>query len=902
MSDLEKLKAALKDRYELERELGAGGMATVYLAQDIKHDRKVAVKVLKPELAAVLGAERFVQEIKTTANLQHPHILPLFDSGEAKGFLYYVMPFIDGETIRDKLNRETQLGVEEALKITAEIADALDYAHRNNVIHRDIKPENILIHDGRPMVADFGIALAVSAAAGGRMTETGMSLGTPHYMSPEQATADKELTNRSDIYSLGSVLYEMLTGDPPHTGSSAQQVIMKIVTDEAESVRHHRKSVPQNVAAAVAKSLQKLAADRFGTAKDFAAALTDPDFGFQQTGKAAFEFGGAASGWKRLSLASLAIASFFAVAFLWVLNRPEAELPVSRYSVTIEDGNRLSWGSGIAISNDGYQLIYPTADASGRTAFWVKERDQIRARMIPGTQDGVAPSFSPDGRHLAFAWRSAVVSARRVSLDGTPPLTVSDSGMGSDGMSWGYDGFIYLDGLTLGGTTGIARVQESGGFQENVTTIDTAAGEVDHIWPHALPNGRGVLFTIMKRGPSIEEAEIAVVDLDTKEHKILIRGLIPHFVPPNFLIFLHADGVLRAVKFDQDRLEIHGDPVAMVEGVSLPAFGGITVGGVNIGVSHTGTLVYGTRDREGEGLFELITIGRDGTIEDLDVDAMAGANRDFSLLEGSVLRVSPDGRRLAFVKPSSEGSQLWMMDLPDGVPSKFTFEGRNNVEPYWSPDGEYVVFVSDRGGVRSFYRKRADGSAAPELFVDLNLPVHTGVLSPDGEWLIYGPLAGAFDIHGIRPGQDTVPIRLLDSDASELGPQISPNGEWLAYISSEQGGNEVFIRPFPDVETTRYQISTNGASNVFWSRSGREIFFVSNDFRLYAVSLDFLPGGRVAVREPELLFSIPGGVAIDVLPGDQNFIVLRYRTDGISGRLIVVENWVEELRQRFETN
>ncbi len=202
-----RLSTALADRYKLERHLGEGGMATVYLAEDLKHKRKVAVKVLRPELTAVLGAERFVQEITTTANLQHPHILPLFDSGEADSFLYYVMPFIDGETLRDKLNRETQLGIEEAVRITTDVADALDYAHQQGVIHRDIKPENILLHSGRPMVADFGIALAVSAAAGGRMTETGMSLGTPHYMSPEQATAEKDLTNRSDIYSLGCVLY-----------------------------------------------------------------------------------------------------------------------------------------------------------------------------------------------------------------------------------------------------------------------------------------------------------------------------------------------------------------------------------------------------------------------------------------------------------------------------------------------------------------------------------------------------------------------------------------------------------------------------------------------------------------------------------------------------------------------
>ncbi len=278
MSDTQpsRLAAALADRYRIERELGQGGMATVHLAEDLKHDRKVAIKVLRPELAAVLGAERFLAEIKTTANLQHPHILPLFDSGEADSFLYYVMPYIEGETLRQRIDREGQLGVEEAVRIARDVADALDYAHRKEIIHRDIKPENILLQDGRPVVADFGIALAVSAAGQGRMTETGLSLGTPHYMSPEQATADRDLTARADIYSLGSVLYEMLTGAPPHTGASVQQVIMKILTEEAGPVTRLRRSVPPNVAAAVAQAVEKLPADRFETAGDFRAALT-PD-------------------------------------------------------------------------------------------------------------------------------------------------------------------------------------------------------------------------------------------------------------------------------------------------------------------------------------------------------------------------------------------------------------------------------------------------------------------------------------------------------------------------------------------------------------------------------------------------------------------------------------------------
>ncbi|MDZ4864109.1 MAG: serine/threonine-protein kinase, partial [Gemmatimonadota bacterium] len=268
-----RLTQALADRYRVERELGQGGMATVYLAQDLKHDRQVAIKVLRPELAAVIGAERFLSEIKTTANLQHPHILPLFDSGAADSFLFYVMPFIEGEALRDRLTREKQLPIADAVRIASEVASALDYAHRHNVIHRDIKPENILLHDGRALVADFGIALAASKAGGSRMTETGMSLGTPTYMSPEQAMGEREITARSDVYALGCVTYEMLIGEPPFTGPTAQSIVAKVMTADPVGLIAQRKSVPPAVEDAVLTALAKLPADRFASAAEFAAAL-----------------------------------------------------------------------------------------------------------------------------------------------------------------------------------------------------------------------------------------------------------------------------------------------------------------------------------------------------------------------------------------------------------------------------------------------------------------------------------------------------------------------------------------------------------------------------------------------------------------------------------------------------
>jgi serine/threonine-protein kinase len=273
MPDIGQLTRALADRYAIDREVGAGGMATVYLARDLKHNRSVALKVLKSELGAVLGVERFLAEIQVTANLQHPNLLPLFDSGEAAGLLFYVMPFVEGESLRARLDREKQLPVDEAVRIAVAVAGALDYAHRHGVIHRDLKPENILLHEGQPLVADFGIALAVSNAGGARVTQTGLSLGTPQYMSPEQASGDRAIDARSDISSLAAVTYEMVAGEPPHTGPTAQAIMARLMTAEPKPLSVLRSSAPFHVEAAVGRALAKLPADRFSTAREFAESL-----------------------------------------------------------------------------------------------------------------------------------------------------------------------------------------------------------------------------------------------------------------------------------------------------------------------------------------------------------------------------------------------------------------------------------------------------------------------------------------------------------------------------------------------------------------------------------------------------------------------------------------------------
>ena len=394
-----RLNAALEGRYRIDREIGEGGMATVYLADDLKHERKVALKVLKPELAAVVGAERFLAEIKTTANLHHPHILPLFDSGEADSFLFYVMPHVEGESLRQRIDREKQLPVDEAVQITTAVAQALQHAHDRGVIHRDIKPANILMQDGQPVVSDFGIALAVGAAGGTRLTETGLSVGTPFYMSPEQATGDQQVGPPSDTYALAAVLYEMLTGEPPYMGTTAQAVLGKIIQGAPVSVTQIRKSVPTNVGAAIRRALEKLPADRFTGAQEFAKALADSGF---RHGEEVFAGVAAAQGpWNRLTVATTGVAALATLAFGWSLLRPEPPQPASRQVLSTEGWASMSVEFGLygAIAPDGSSMILPVGSP---VQLAVKMRGSTEIAPIQGTEGGRTVVYSPDAQWIAY--------------------------------------------------------------------------------------------------------------------------------------------------------------------------------------------------------------------------------------------------------------------------------------------------------------------------------------------------------------------------------------------------------------------------------------------------------------------------------------------------------------------
>jgi len=866
---IERLTAALADRYTIERELGSGGMATVYLAQDLKHDRKVALKVLRPELAAVLGAERFVQEIKTTAALQHPHILPLFDSGEAEGFLYYVMPFIEGETLREKLNRETQLTIEEAVRITTDVADALDYAHQQGVIHRDIKPENILLHNGRPMVVDFGIALAVSAAAGGRMTETGLSLGTPHYMSPEQATAEKELTPRSDIYSLASVLYEMLTGAPPHLGGSAQQIIMKIVTETPAPVTKMRRSVPPNVAAAVVKGLEKLPADRFQSAGDLAHALGDPSFATtpstpvgQITGKKAY-----------LPWGLLAAAL---VALLYVVGSrpssgPAPEAPLVRATLDLA-ANQVITGPYLAISSDGRSIALQGSD-DGVQQILVRSLADEAFAPVPNTDGGSSPFLSPDGTQLAFRGGGAL---RQVPTQGGP-VTVIDGDADQANGYWNSDGTLYYP---TSYKSGIWR-KSPGGASEMLTRPDSA--ELAHWHPQLLPDGRHVLFTAFRT--PIDSAAIAVVDQKTSERRTVLRGAVHgRYVQTGHLLYARANTIF-AIAFDPKALATRGQPFAVVEDVAMSHPEGLAT----FAVSDNGVAVY-VRASEYDAPSDLVWVDRQGNATPAVPERAAWA--------GPAL--SPSGRSIAVaVTRPGEASDVWVLDPARGARSPLTVGGGADFQPLWTPDGERVIYATETP-VFSLFWRRADGSAAPQPLVVEPFDNYPFSFTADGSRLLFESVTlPESSIKSVAlDGSGSVETIQAPATGDLASPQLSPDGRLLAFTSEQSGREEVYVVSWPSMEN-RQTVSLDGGTEPRWTKSGRELVF-RHGTAFLALTVDSksseLGTPRVLFNAP-IVDNEPSRTTYDVTADGERFIMATRPPERAPRRVMVITNFFEVLKR-----
>ena len=905
MEGLERLQSQLTGRYSIEREIGRGGMATVYLARDVRHERQVALKVLDPELGAVLGAERFLGEIKVTANLQHPNLLPLFDSGEADGLLFYVMPFVDGESLRARLDREKQLPVDEAVRYGVAIANALDYAHSHGVIHRDLKPENILLQAGQPVIADFGIALAVSKAGGARITQTGLSLGTPQYMSPEQATGDRSIDGRTDVYSLAAMVYEMLTGEPPHIGTTSQAIIAKLMTEEPRPITTLRRNVPPHVNAAIRHALEKLPADRFATAHEFAAALATPG-AMPATDHAAA--GGPAAGavaptappsrWRRLAiplLAGVALASLGVAG--WSLARGGAAARVTRFGVAFSDDQEPNPNAEFALSPDGSLLAYVGPGGTG-AQLWLKARDRYSATPLGGTANARTPTFSPDGQWIAFVQANQL---KKIPVTGGAALTLADS-VAYRGLAWLDDGTIVF--ARFGGKA-LSRVSASGPPASALWRTDTGA----LVNLQALPGSRGVLFARCVGATCDREMDAWVVDLRTaRAHRLVSGAAKVYYAPTGHLVFVRRDGAGLAVAFDLGALTVSGAAVPVLDSVAgdlSPALSMSADGSVIMRSGRT-SFVRATHN--------LVWLDRAGRESPVDSSwafqlTLGGLNRGWSL--------SPDGKRVAIGINTDAGDDIWIKQLPRGPLSRLSFDSAAESRPRWSSDGRSVTFLSGGQGsaVLGVVRRAADGTGKDEVVQrGRGANITEFVASPDGKWMLFRTggavnAAGARDISAMRVGTDSVPRPLLASPtADESAIALSPDGRWIAYQSTETGHAEVYVRPFPNVDAGKWQVSTAGGTAPLWARSGRELFFVNSNREMVAVPVT-VAGASLQLGERKTLFRLrdeyylteqENYTPFDISPDGQRFLMARQvrAAERERGTLLFVDNWFEELRQK----
>jgi serine/threonine-protein kinase len=870
-------------------------MATVYLAQDLKHGRAVALKVLKSELAAVIGAERFLSEIRTTATLQHPHVLPLFDSGVAEvdsprltvdrrpstvDVLYYVMPYVEGESLRDRLTREKQLPIQDAVRIASEVASALDYAHRHGIIHRDIKPENILLHDGSALVADFGIALAVSNTAGHRMTETGMSLGTPQYMSPEQAMGEREIGPRSDVYALGAVTYEMLTGDPPFSASTAQAIVAKVMTEKPAPPSRVRDRVPQAVEEAVLTALEKLPADRFATAAEFAAALVSDGVPVRRRDVPAPRHSRAIVPW------AIAAAGILASAYLLTKRDSRPSAPPATYSVATP-GLKLSAsydaGTAFAISRDGSRMVYVANAGDGGSILMLRERNDPTPHAIRGSDGAQSPAFSPDGQWVLFIARNHLF---KLAAEGGAPVELATvRSVFAPNASWmDNDRIIFnTDPVRLG------AVPAAGGPVDTIAQMDSLGYAA---MPAAVPGTDVIVATRCTNNCS--HTDVLAFDLRTHQQRVLLPNTSRAWpMPGNILIAVRADGTVIGARWDPGRLQLTSEPVTLLSVVALN-LGAIPL----MSISDDGALLYMPPSGGTSEAVTAVRVDRSGHVTTLDPDWHG--NFQYPAL-------SPDGRRLAVSVGTPGRSDIWVKQLDTGPLTRLTFDGTLNYRAAWLPDGRSLSFSSDRDGLTHVYTVRADGSGKPERVMPQDTTqVDESLWSADGHWLIYrsGVVDATRDIYARATSGDTTRHTLAAGNYDEYAPALSPDGHWLAYVSVESGREQVFVRPFPDAGRARWPVSTSGGYSPVWSHSGRQLFYVSAADSMMVVDVsassapEFVTGAAHALFSTSMLQVDPYHPGFGLAPDDRSFIMLsRDSATASPGNLTIVLHWLDEARR-----
>ncbi len=808
------------------------------------------------------------------------------------------MPYVEGESLRDRLDRERQLPVKEAVALAEAVASALDYAHRHGVIHRDIKPENILLHEGNPLIADFGIALAISAAGGGRITETGVSLGTPHYMSPEQAAADRDLSARSDVYSLGCVLYEMLAGDPPHTGPTPQSVLMRILTEEPRSVTDARKSVPAHVAAALTKALEKLPADRFDSAGEFGRALGDEGFTYAATGAStSVESGGPrrsergdstqptrwltdVRSWVTMGALMVAAVSLGTDVLRGRGGAGEGRLDaaVTRFEV---DLGRLQVPSQLAVSPDGTLLVFASAAPGGLTQLYMRRSDEVVVEPIPVTLNASDPVFSPDGEWIAFVVDG--VELKRIPARGGAPLSITTLRPSILNPSWGLDGSILF-----AGQEGLYRVAVGGGG-EPVHILATTL--LSSHFPKYLPGRTSVLYTHQS---FTVEPELRLLDVESGEVTFLGPGWDARYLETGHLIYASPGGSMVAAPFDVDRGEITGPSVPIIDAVAT----GPDYRGLPFAMGQSGSAVYAVGvSSVAETLVEVDLEGRESPIRGLTVGNFSGPRYD------------PTGRYISY----QFNGDLWILDLVLGTRDTLQ-EARPSFNATWSADGSKIAFTQARRPSAELFqiliRDTSLESPAEPLIESVNFIVPTA-WSPDGSRLLYTAWppdgsqrhssefqnlvqAGTEDIWIVDTDSLAATEPYLRADGWNDGwASLSPDGGWAAYQSNEEGSNAVYVRTFPD-PGEKIKVSEGDGIGPRWS--GSRIFYRNGD-TTKVTNVRTEP--TFEVLSHETLFSGPYS-GIDPHPNGTYIVAIKrvgsMAESGADQHLYWVVNWLDGVK------
>jgi len=817
---LARLTGRLADRYRVERELGAGGMATVYLAHDVRHDRDVAIKVLHPDLGAALGGERFLSEIRTTARLQHPHILPLLDSGEADGLLYYVMPYVKGETLRERLTRERQLALDDALRITREVADALGEAHSHGIVHRDIKPENILLHGGHALVADFGIALAVQSAGGHRITQTGLSLGTPQYMSPEQAMGERTIDARSDIYSLGAVTYEMLVGDPPFTGSTVQAIVAKVLTERPTAPTALRDTIPPSVERAVLRALSKLPADRFATAEKFSEALavTDAALASAATGP---RTGAASAERPRRSRATdvavLAAVAFLAAAVAWSLARRGTTGAATWSSYT-----QLTDASGVetspSLSPDAQYFAY-ASDTRGSFDIYSQRVGGRTPVLVAGdsTVDEMWPAYSPDGKSIAYAVRGAGIYV--VGATGESPRRLTSFGSNP---AWSPDGrrIVFSSEEARSAynvnSKGLLWIVDAAGGEPRRIATGSVEGLYQPAWS---PSGNRIAFWSATGG----RRDLETVRLDGSD-----RAKVTDDADVDFAPAWAPDG--KSLYFASDR--------------------GGTMGLWRIAVDESTGRATGRPEPIASGVdvaMDLPQPSRDGSallfrskVESVNpasiaFDRATGRIGAVTLLQhrtGSLVPtdVSPDGRWIALANELERQQDIFIMH-PDGTGlTRLTDDVARDWMPRFTPDGQSVTFYSNLSGKYDAYSIRLDGSGRTQL-TDIPPGAVFSMFAPDGKRLLSTliPLGAVIGTAPWPVTPKTARPLVTRVPGGDIGPSFwSRTGRWISGYVLDSTGEVSGLGVIETATWRASRLNDDGYSyNSAWLPGDRELVYVT---------------------------------------------------------------------------